>query len=81
MINTIGFNESERALKIGLLYSPADALKVNLVDEVVPETEVLDAARRAVTQYLSVPGELLMVLRYSMYGTQYQSVPGELLDI
>ena len=59
MINTIGFSETERALKLGKLYSSDDALRVNLVDEVVPETDVIEAARRAVAQYLSIPGESL----------------------
>jgi len=59
MINAIGLNGSERALKLGLLYSPTNTLRVNLIDEVVPETEVLEAARLDVTRYLSVPGTLL----------------------
>jgi len=56
LINTIGFHEAERALKRGVLYSPTEALKVNLVNEVVSDTDVIDVARRAVLSYLAVPG-------------------------
>jgi len=32
-----------------------DALRVHLVDEVVPDTEVVEAARQAVLKYLTIP--------------------------
>lgn len=57
MVNTIGQKISERALKLGELFLPDEALKIGLIDEVVPESEVLESARRELMKYLNVPGK------------------------
>jgi len=57
MVNTIGQKISERALKLGELFLPDEALKIVLKDEVVPESEVLESAIRELMKYLNVPGK------------------------
>ena len=56
MQNVIGHRESERALQLGKLYSADEALKVGLVDEVVPEAAVLQQAKEELIKWLQVPG-------------------------
>ncbi|XP_060028539.1 enoyl-CoA delta isomerase 1, mitochondrial [Erinaceus europaeus] len=55
MINTIGHRATERALQLGLLFRPAEALQVGVVDQVVPEGQVQGAALSAMTQWLAIP--------------------------
>jgi 3,2-trans-enoyl-CoA isomerase len=56
-VNTIGHREAERALQLGTLFSPAEALKVGVVDEVVPEDQVHSKARSVMTKWLAIPGK------------------------
>lgn len=55
MINTVGHRTTEMALQLGLLYSPAEALKIGLVDQLVPEDQVLTTATETMTKWLAVP--------------------------
>lgn len=55
MLNTIGHRATERALQLGTLFPPAEALRVGLVDQVVPEDQVQSAALAALTRWLAVP--------------------------
>lgn len=57
MINTIGHRATERSLQLGILYPAPDALKVGIVDQLVPEEKVLSVAMEVMTQWLEVPGE------------------------
>lgn len=54
-MNTIGHRASERALQLGLLFPPAEALRVGIVDEVVPEDQVQSTALSVMTQWLAIP--------------------------
>lgn len=63
--NTIGHRATERSLQLGLLYSASDALKIGIVDELVPEEKVLNAAAATMSQWLAIPGKKLFSLRYS----------------
>lgn len=58
MINTVGHRTTEMALQLGLLYSPAEALKIGLVDQLVPEDQVLTTATETMTKWLAIPGIL-----------------------
>jgi len=64
MQNVIGHRESERALQLGKLYSADEALKVGLVDEVVPEDTVVQHAKEELIKWLQVPGALFMVANH-----------------
>ncbi|XP_006874023.1 PREDICTED: enoyl-CoA delta isomerase 1, mitochondrial [Chrysochloris asiatica] len=55
MVNTIGHRASERALQLGLLFPPAEALQVGLVDQVVPEDKLQSTALSVMAQWLAIP--------------------------
>lgn len=54
-VNTVGHRAAERALQLGLLFSPAEALKLGMVDEVVPEDQVQSKARSVTAQWMAIP--------------------------
>lgn len=58
MMNTVGHRTSEIALQLGLLYSPSEALKIGLVDQLVPEDQILTTATQTMTKWLAIPGKL-----------------------
>ncbi|XP_004706219.2 enoyl-CoA delta isomerase 1, mitochondrial [Echinops telfairi] len=55
LVNTIGYRASEISLQLGLLYPPAEALRVGIVDKVVPEDQVHSAALAVMAQWLAIP--------------------------
>ncbi|KAJ1067370.1 PREDICTED: enoyl-CoA delta isomerase 1, mitochondrial [Capra hircus] len=54
-VNTIGHRASEQALQLGYLFPPSEALQVGLVDQVVPEDQVLSTALSEMARWLAVP--------------------------
>ncbi|XP_051023630.1 enoyl-CoA delta isomerase 1, mitochondrial [Acomys russatus] len=54
-VNAIGHRAAERALQLGMLFPPAEALKLGVVDEVVPEDQVHSRARSVMAQWLAIP--------------------------
>lgn len=55
-MNTVGHRSAEVSLELGLLYGPSEALRIGLVDQVVPEDQVLATASQTVAKWLTVPG-------------------------
>uniref|UniRef100_A0A2K6SYA5 Enoyl-CoA delta isomerase 1, mitochondrial n=3 Tax=Saimiri boliviensis TaxID=27679 RepID=A0A2K6SYA5_SAIBB len=55
LVNTIGHRAAERALQLGLLFPPAQALQVGIVDQVVPEERVQSVALSAIAQWMAIP--------------------------
>lgn len=66
MINTIGHRETEKALQLGLLYSAPDALKISMVDELVPEETVLSAATETMSKWLKIPDHARQITKSMM---------------
>ena len=56
MKNTIGHRNAEKALEFGELYSPEEALKLNLVDRIVDADKLEEEAERVTLQLSSIPG-------------------------
>lgn len=56
-MNTIGHRASERALQLGLLFPPTEALQVGMVDKVVPKDQVQSTALSVLAQWMAIPGE------------------------
>lgn len=54
-VNTIGHRAAERALQLGLLFPPAEALRLGVVDEVVPEDQLHSQAHSVMAQWLAIP--------------------------
>ncbi|KAF4092536.1 hypothetical protein AMELA_G00022070 [Ameiurus melas] len=55
MVNTVGHRTTELSLQFGLMYSPSDALKIGLVDQLVPEENILSTATETMTKWLDIP--------------------------
>ncbi|XP_068193955.1 enoyl-CoA delta isomerase 1, mitochondrial isoform X2 [Antennarius striatus] len=55
MVNTIGHRQTEMALELGNLYSSSEALKIGLVDQLVPEDQILTAATETMAKWLAIP--------------------------
>ncbi|XP_071489860.1 enoyl-CoA delta isomerase 1, mitochondrial-like [Diadema antillarum] len=56
MLSTVGQRETERALGLGLLYKPQEALDIGLIDEISPEDEILDRAKEQLLKWTKIPG-------------------------
>ena len=55
MINTIGQRNAELALNIALKYSPEQALKINLVDELCNEEILIETAEIRMKEWCKIP--------------------------
>jgi 3,2-trans-enoyl-CoA isomerase len=58
MINVIGNRESEKALQLGKMYKPEEALAVNLVDEIVEPAELMQVAEQRMQEWCRIPSNL-----------------------
>lgn len=66
MVSTVGYRRAELSLQFGLMYSATDALKIGLVDQLVPEENILSTATEAMTKWLLIPGHKLPLLPPSL---------------
>ncbi|RVE69034.1 hypothetical protein OJAV_G00073790 [Oryzias javanicus] len=66
MANTVGHRTTEMALQLGLLYSPSEALKVGLVDQLVPEEQILATATQTMTKWLAIPDHARQITKSMM---------------
>ena len=57
MINTIGFRNGEKACHFGELYSGEEALKLNLVDQIVELDLMKEEAEKAMKAWLKIPSK------------------------
>ncbi len=56
MLNTVGHRETERGLMLGHLYGTEEALKVGLIDQIVPLDQIQTAAQQEMAKWLKIPG-------------------------
>lgn len=66
MENTIGYRKTEMALQLGLLYSPSEALKIGLVDQLVPQDQLLATATETMTKWLAIPDHARQITKSMM---------------
>ncbi|RXN26639.1 enoyl- delta isomerase mitochondrial-like isoform X1 [Labeo rohita] len=66
MANVVGHRETEKGLQLGLLYNAPEALKVGLVDELVPEDKVLSTATETMTKWLAIPDHARQISKSMM---------------
>ncbi|KAF3699647.1 Enoyl-CoA delta isomerase 1, mitochondrial [Channa argus] len=66
MANTVGHRTTEIALQLGILYSPSEALKIGLVDQLVPEDQVLTTATQTMTKWLAIPDHARQITKSMM---------------
>lgn len=55
MQRTVGIHQGEKAVNLGKLFKPQEALKIDLVDQVVPQDQLMDVARQEMKQWLQIP--------------------------
>eukprot|EP00063_Salmo_salar_P068199 XP_014043034.1 PREDICTED: enoyl-CoA delta isomerase 1, mitochondrial-like isoform X1 [Salmo salar] len=71
LVNTVGNRAAELSLELGLLYSAPDALKIGLVDQLVPEDQVLSTAQDTMSKWLAIPDHARQIDQcvYIIYNT------------
>ena len=55
--NTIGNREAEKALQLGSLFTPEQALELKLVDQIVEPKDLLAAAEQEMLKWVKIPGK------------------------
>jgi len=65
-VNTIGYRESEKALQLGLLYSPEEALKIKLIDEICAPQDLLAKAEQQMIAWSKIPTVARELTKHSM---------------
>lgn len=66
MANTIGHRHTEISLALGLLYNPSEALRIGLVDQLVPQEQLLDTAAQTMTKWLAIPDHARQITKSMM---------------
>ncbi|XP_069761549.1 enoyl-CoA delta isomerase 1, mitochondrial [Narcine bancroftii] len=66
MINTIGKRATEHSLQLGLLYSAPEALKIGLVDHLVPQDKVMAIALNIMSEWLTIPDHARQITKAMM---------------
>ncbi|XP_077130741.1 enoyl-CoA delta isomerase 1, mitochondrial [Ranitomeya variabilis] len=66
MVNTVGNRVTEQSLQLGQMYPAPDALKIGLVDKLVPEEKVQSTAVAAMSQWLAVPDHARQITKSIM---------------
>ncbi|MBN3303871.1 ECI1 isomerase, partial [Amia calva] len=66
MVNTLGNRTTELALQLGLLYSAPEALKIGLVDQLVPEEKVLSTATSTMAKWFTIPDHARQITKSMM---------------
>ena len=56
MVNTVGHRETELALQLGHLYSPEEAKRAGLVDELAPMDQIMARAHVEMDRWIQIPG-------------------------
>jgi 3,2-trans-enoyl-CoA isomerase len=72
MALTVGQREAEKALALGTLFSPDEALRIKLVDEVIPQQEVLIRSEQVAIQWAKVPPHARVASKMLMRQKQVQ---------
>ncbi|KAI4899381.1 hypothetical protein NFI96_027286, partial [Prochilodus magdalenae] len=66
MANTVGNRTTELSLQFGLMYNPTDALKIGLVDQLVPEDKVLSTASETMMKWFALPDHARQISKSMM---------------
>lgn len=61
MVDTVGNRQAEMSISLGLLYSPQEALRISLVDEIVPKEDVLDRAKQQAETWAAISPQARVV--------------------
>lgn len=62
-INTVGFHYADYALKLGKMFTPEEALKLHLVNELVESPSDLNKkAQSEMDKWLKIPGNVSVLM-------------------
>ncbi|XP_037545334.1 enoyl-CoA delta isomerase 1, mitochondrial [Nematolebias whitei] len=64
--NIVGYRNTDISLQLGLLYKPSDALKIGLVDQLVPEDQILTTATQTMSKWLAIPEHARQITKSMM---------------
>ncbi|GMI06264.1 hypothetical protein TrVE_jg13516 [Triparma verrucosa] len=76
-VKTVGYREAELGLSRGKLYSPEEALKIGLVDEIV-EGEVYDVAVERAEEYAKIPEKGIVATKRMCRGELVRDLEGKI---
>ncbi|GBN49979.1 Enoyl-CoA delta isomerase 1, mitochondrial [Araneus ventricosus] len=66
-INSIGFRQAEHALKLGKMFTPEEALKLGMVNEIVDSpSDVVPKAQEELDKWMKIPAAALQMTKLSM---------------
>lgn len=66
-VNRIGFGRAEHALKIGKLFTPEEALKLNLINELVESpADLMSKAEEELDKWIKIPSAALHMTKLSL---------------
>ncbi|XP_051877931.1 enoyl-CoA delta isomerase 1, mitochondrial [Pristis pectinata] len=66
MTSTIGKRATEHSLQLGLLYSAPEALKIGLVDHLVPQDKIMSTALSIMSEWLTIPDHARQITKAMM---------------
>ena len=59
MVSVVGQRQAEVALQLGEMYPSTEALRIKLVDKLVAEDQVREAALTEMDKWLTIPGMMV----------------------
>jgi Delta3-Delta2-enoyl-CoA isomerase len=74
LVDTIGLRKAELSLQLGQLYSPEEALQINLVDEIVPKQEVKQRAGEVLQTLIMIPSQARYASKMLIRGHRIDSL-------
>jgi 3,2-trans-enoyl-CoA isomerase len=73
-MDTIGHRRAELALSLGTLYSPQEAMDIGLVDKLITDGDVVDAAMKEALKWIKIPMEARVGAKELTRGRQIQNL-------
>lgn len=64
MIQTIGFRQAEKALSLGTIFTPKEAMHIGLVDQLMPQHAVLDTCHTVAQEWAKIPRKARVASKY-----------------
>lgn len=72
-VNAVGFRRADHSLKLGKMFTPEEALKLNLVNDLVDSpAELMEKAEQEMEKWLKVPGMFLLIIESKQRSAQIQ---------
>ena len=62
MVNVVGQRQAELAIQLGKMYPSTEALRIKLVDKLVPVDQLREAALAEMDKWVAIPGTVVSIL-------------------